>query len=133
MWLLYCDEGNDRLKLASSAGFAILSEDQQFCERILKELSNWPELFKNLAMAENAEVQRRCLIGIANMVEFGGEAVASQIMAVSANNNQKNIFKFLCRAKYSAFWLPLRSWATMIAKPLRRKRKGLWTRPRSKA
>lgn len=81
VWLLYCDEGNDRLKLASSAGFAILSEDQQFCERILKELSNWPELFKNLAMAENAEVQRRCLIGIANMVEFGGEAVASQIMA----------------------------------------------------
>ena len=83
--MLYCDEGDgDRLRLASSAGFALLSENRQFCERILAELSDWVTTLKELAMAEHPEVQRRCLIAIANMVELGGERVASQIMAVSS-------------------------------------------------
>ncbi|KAL3103383.1 hypothetical protein niasHS_002569 [Heterodera schachtii] len=81
VWLLYCAEGDDRLRLASSAGFALLSENPTFCERILQELNSWEELFTELAMSENPEVQRRCLIGIANLAEFGGERVASQLFA----------------------------------------------------
>ncbi|KAL3118992.1 hypothetical protein niasHT_003775 [Heterodera trifolii] len=81
VWLLYCAEGDDRLRLASSAGFALLSENPTFCERILQELSSWEELLTELAMSENPEVQRRCLIGIANLAEFGGERVASQLFA----------------------------------------------------
>uniref|UniRef100_A0A914LY41 Uncharacterized protein n=2 Tax=Meloidogyne TaxID=189290 RepID=A0A914LY41_MELIC len=86
VWALYCDEGDtetDRLRLASTAGFAILTEDKQYCSRIIKEISSksWIELFKEMAMAERPELQRRSLIGIANMVEYGGEMVASEIMA----------------------------------------------------
>jgi hypothetical protein len=33
-------------------------------------------------MADNPEVQRRALMGIANMVECGGERVASALIAV---------------------------------------------------
>uniref|UniRef100_A0A914HYB2 Metalloendopeptidase n=1 Tax=Globodera rostochiensis TaxID=31243 RepID=A0A914HYB2_GLORO len=83
VWVLYCAEGEDRLKLASSAGFALLSEDPTFCERILKELNSWEEFLMELAMSENHEVQRRCLIGVANIVEIGDERVASQIIASS--------------------------------------------------
>uniref|UniRef100_A0A914MDV7 UNC-45/Cro1/She4 central domain-containing protein n=1 Tax=Meloidogyne incognita TaxID=6306 RepID=A0A914MDV7_MELIC len=86
VWALYCDEGDtetDRLRLASTAGFAILTEDKEYCSRIIKEISSksWIELFKEMAMAERPELQRRGLIGIANMVEYGGEMVASEIMA----------------------------------------------------
>nr|CAD2167194.1 unnamed protein product [Meloidogyne enterolobii] len=85
VWALYCDEGDtetDRLRLASTAGFAILTEDKEYCSRIIKEISSksWIELFKEMAMAERPELQRRGLIGIANMVEYGGEMVASEIM-----------------------------------------------------
>ncbi|KAL7071749.1 hypothetical protein ACQ4LE_009377 [Meloidogyne hapla] len=85
VWTLYCDEGDtetDRLRLASTAGFAILTEDKQFCERIIKEMSSesWIPLFKEMAMAERPELQRRGLIGIANMIEYGGEMVASEII-----------------------------------------------------
>nr|CAD2137208.1 unnamed protein product [Meloidogyne enterolobii] len=85
VWALYCDEGDtetDRLRLASTAGFAILTEDKEYCSRIIKEISSksWVELFKEMAMAERPELQRRGLIGIANMVEYGGEMVASEIM-----------------------------------------------------
>jgi len=81
LWVLYCDEGKDRLRLASSAGFALLSEDPAFCRRILNEISAWSELFSELAMAEHPEVQRRCLMAIANMIECGDEHVPSQIIA----------------------------------------------------
>lgn len=81
LWVLYCDEGEDRLRLASSAGFALLTEDKDACQRVIDELKDWPDLFKELAMAENPEVQRRCLMAIANMVE-SSEKVASEIIAV---------------------------------------------------
>lgn len=81
---MYCDEGEDRLKLASSAGFALLTEDPDVCARILTQLSKWQELFLELAMAENPEIQRRCLMGIANMIE-SSKKVASEIIAVFLN------------------------------------------------
>ncbi|KAF7636608.1 TPR_REGION domain-containing protein [Meloidogyne graminicola] len=86
VWALYCDEGDtetDRLRLASTAGFALLTENKQYCERIIKEISSssWIPLFKEMAMAEKPELQRRGLIGIANMIENGCEKVASEIVA----------------------------------------------------
>ncbi|KAI1716556.1 myosin-binding striated muscle assembly central domain-containing protein [Ditylenchus destructor] len=80
LWVLYCAEGDERLKLASSAGFATLTEDPEVCQRILNEIKGWVEHFTELAMSENPEIQRRCLMGIANMVE-SSEKVASEIMA----------------------------------------------------
>jgi hypothetical protein len=82
LWALYCDEGEDRLKLSSSAGFALLTEDGAACSRFLDEIGCWPELFKEIIQAENPEVQRRCIMAIANITEKS-EANASKIMAVS--------------------------------------------------
>uniref|UniRef100_A0A7E4W9Q9 UNC45-central domain-containing protein n=1 Tax=Panagrellus redivivus TaxID=6233 RepID=A0A7E4W9Q9_PANRE len=80
MWFLYCNEGEDRLQLASSAGFAILTRDPDACLKIIENVKSWPEVMQDICMAENPEVQRRCLMGIANMVE-SSEKVASEIMA----------------------------------------------------
>uniref|UniRef100_A0A914VHH0 Protein unc-45 homolog B n=1 Tax=Plectus sambesii TaxID=2011161 RepID=A0A914VHH0_9BILA len=80
LWVLYAGEPDERLALASSAGFVILTEDNAAAStRILDEISTWPELFKELCMAEHPEVQRRCLMAIANMVE-SDEKVAARIM-----------------------------------------------------
>lgn len=81
LWVLYCDEGEDRLKLASSAGFALLTENSDVCQQILSQISKWEDLFSEMLMAENPEVQRRCLIGISNMIE-SSEKVASEIISV---------------------------------------------------
>lgn len=83
LWALYCAEGEDRLRLASSGGFAILTRDKVACRRFIDEIKSWSELFVEICMSENPEVQRRCLIGIANMVE-SDEKVASELIAVCA-------------------------------------------------
>jgi hypothetical protein len=75
----------------------------EFCERILKELSDWPTAFKEMAMCENPQVQHRFLIGIANMIEMGGEQVASQIISVSFRQFGNLICSFLFRAKSFVF------------------------------
>ncbi|KAI6191741.1 Protein unc-45-like protein B [Aphelenchoides bicaudatus] len=80
LWALYCDEGDDRLKLSSSAGFALLTEDETACRRFLEEIGSWPELFKEIIQAENPEVQRRCIMAIANIVEKSEEN-ASKVMS----------------------------------------------------
>lgn len=86
--------------MASSGGFVMLTNDQEACKRILSEIKSWPELFQELAMAENPEVQRRCLMAIANMVE-SDEKVAAEIMAVS--KSQKTISRVF-RPKSSVSW-----------------------------
>lgn len=59
LWALYCDEGeDDRLKLSSSAGFALLTEDETVCKRFLDEFGSWPELFKEIIQAENPGTNR---------------------------------------------------------------------------
>jgi len=102
LWVLYCAEDQERLQLASSAGFAVLTGDEGVCARILEEIKSWPELLPELAMSEHPEVQYRCLMvsamlclclvthhhnfqAIANMVA-SSEKVASELMAVSNEN-----------------------------------------------
>jgi len=80
LWALYCDEGTDRLKLSSSAGFALITEDETAAKRFLEEIGSWKELFIEIIQAENPEVQRRCIMAIANIVEKSEEN-ASKIMA----------------------------------------------------
>lgn len=67
--------------MSSSAGFALLTDDETASKRFLDELGSWPNLFSEIIQAENPEVQRRCIMGIANIVEKS-EANASRIMAV---------------------------------------------------
>ncbi|VDM43851.1 unnamed protein product [Toxocara canis] len=80
LWVLYAAEEDERLAMASSAGFAMLSESEQACKRIIEEIKSWPDVIKEICMAENNEVQRRGLIGVANMVE-SCEKVACEIIA----------------------------------------------------
>uniref|UniRef100_A0A1I7XFW3 UNC45-central domain-containing protein n=1 Tax=Heterorhabditis bacteriophora TaxID=37862 RepID=A0A1I7XFW3_HETBA len=83
LWVLYAAEEDERLARASSAGFAILTEDVEANKRILDEIKSWPEVFKEIAMHEDPEVQRRGLMGIANIMESDeklcAEVVASEI------------------------------------------------------
>jgi len=80
LWVLYCAEEDERLALASSAGFVIVSQEVEANRRILDEIKSWPSVLTEICMAEHAEVQRRCLMAIANMIE-SDEKVAAQIIA----------------------------------------------------
>ncbi|KAM3728902.1 Protein unc-45 [Dirofilaria immitis] len=80
LWVLYSTEEDERLALASSAGFAILTESEEACKRIIDEMKSWPEILNDICMSENVEIQRRGLIGIANMVQ-SSEKVACEIVA----------------------------------------------------
>uniref|UniRef100_A0A0N5BDT4 TPR_REGION domain-containing protein n=1 Tax=Strongyloides papillosus TaxID=174720 RepID=A0A0N5BDT4_STREA len=81
LWVLYCVEGeDDRLNLASSAGFAMFTSDEGVGMRILNEISSWEEVLKDMCYHENPEVQRRCMMGIANMLE-GDKEVTNRIMS----------------------------------------------------
>jgi len=81
LWFLYgAEEEDERLQMVSTAGFALLTRDPEACKRIINEVKSWPDVMKDMAMAENPEVQRRALMGIANMVE-SDEKVASEIIA----------------------------------------------------
>ncbi|VDM10517.1 unnamed protein product [Wuchereria bancrofti] len=86
LWVLYSTEEDERLALASSAGFAILTESEEACKRIIDEMKSWPEILKDICMSANIEVQRRGLIGIANMVQSSKkvacEVVASEIFRI---------------------------------------------------
>ncbi|VDN29363.1 unnamed protein product [Gongylonema pulchrum] len=73
-------EEDDRLALASTAGFAILTRSDEACRRIVDEMKSWPDVLKDICMSENTEVQRRGLMAIANMVE-SCEKVASEVVA----------------------------------------------------
>lgn len=98
LWVLSANDENDRLAMASSAGFALLTQELETCKRILVEIKSWPEVFQEMAMSENPEIQRRCLMGIANMVE-ADEKIAAEIMATEVfqvlvaitklNNNER--------------------------------------------
>lgn len=80
--MLYSAEEDERLALASSAGFAILTESEEACKRIIDEMKSWPEVLQDICMSGNVEIQRRGLIGIANMVQ-SSEKVACEIIGVS--------------------------------------------------
>uniref|UniRef100_A0A915Q3F6 Protein unc-45 homolog B n=1 Tax=Setaria digitata TaxID=48799 RepID=A0A915Q3F6_9BILA len=80
LWVLYSAEEDERLALASSAGFAILTESEEACKRIIDEMKSWPDVLNEICMSENVEIQRRGLIGIANMMQ-SSEKVASEIVA----------------------------------------------------
>ncbi|CAO4368105.1 unnamed protein product [Caenorhabditis nigoni] len=87
LWVLYSAEVEDeRLSRTSAAGFAILTEDENACNRILEEIQSWPEVFKDIAMHEDAETQRRGLMGIANIMASSekacSEIVASEVFRV---------------------------------------------------
>ena len=45
-----------RLSRSSAAGFAILTEDEAACQRIINEIKSWPEVFQEIAMHEDPEV-----------------------------------------------------------------------------
>ncbi|CAJ0571281.1 unnamed protein product, partial [Mesorhabditis spiculigera] len=88
LWVLYCGEEDDdyRLARASSGGFAILTEDEGACKRIMTEIKSWPECFKDMLMHEDPEIQRRCLIGIKNIMKSDkglcAEITASEIFRI---------------------------------------------------
>ncbi|KAK5964585.1 Protein unc-45 B [Trichostrongylus colubriformis] len=68
------------------AAFAILTEDVDANRRIFEEIKSWPEVFKEIAMHEDPEAQRRGLLGIANIMESDeklcSEVVASELFRV---------------------------------------------------
>ncbi|CAI5445814.1 unnamed protein product [Caenorhabditis angaria] len=81
LWVLYSAEAEDeRLSRAASAAFAILSQDETACVRILDEIKSWPEVFKDIAMHEDPETQKRGLMGIANVMH-SSEKLCSEIVA----------------------------------------------------
>ncbi|KAL6727889.1 hypothetical protein Aduo_009727 [Ancylostoma duodenale] len=86
LWVLYAAEENERLARAASAAFAILTEDVDANRRILDEVKTWPDVFKEIAMHEDPEAQRRGLMGIANIMESDeklcAEVVASEVFRV---------------------------------------------------
>ncbi|KHJ93131.1 hypothetical protein OESDEN_06965 [Oesophagostomum dentatum] len=86
LWVLYAAEANERLARSASAAFAILTEDVDANRRIFDELKSWPDVFKEIAMHEDPEAQRRGLMGIANIMESDeklcAEIVASEIFRV---------------------------------------------------
>lgn len=73
------------MKLSSSAGFAILTGEESACRRFLDEIGSWPTLFSEIIQSENPEIQRRCIMAIANIVEKS-EDNASRVMAVSSKD-----------------------------------------------
>ncbi|EGT47902.1 hypothetical protein CAEBREN_14621 [Caenorhabditis brenneri] len=87
LWVLYSAEVEDeRLSRASAAGFATLTLDESACARIMDEIKSWPEVFKDIAMHEDAETQRRGLMGIANIMQASNklcsEIVSSEVFRV---------------------------------------------------
>ncbi|RCN35472.1 tetratricopeptide repeat protein [Ancylostoma caninum] len=86
LWVLYAAEEGERLARAASAAFAILTEDVDANRRILDEVKTWPDVFKEIAMHEDPEAQRRGLMGIANIMESDeklcAEIVASEVFRV---------------------------------------------------
>ncbi|PIO77194.1 tetratricopeptide repeat protein [Teladorsagia circumcincta] len=80
LWVLYAAEENERLSRAASAAFAILTEDVDANRRIFEELKSWPDVFKEIAMHEDPETQRRGLLGFANIME-SDEKLCSEIVA----------------------------------------------------
>ncbi|CAI4222179.1 unnamed protein product [Auanema sp. JU1783] len=86
LWVLYSAEEDERLARASSAGFAILTEDEDCCTRVLQEIQSWVEVFKEICMHEDPEVQRRGIMGIANIMKSSekncSEIVASEIFRI---------------------------------------------------
>ncbi|CAD6190352.1 unnamed protein product [Caenorhabditis auriculariae] len=87
LWVLYAAEAEDeRLSRAASAAFAVLSEDESVGQRILDEIQSWPQVFKDIAMHEDVETQKRGLIGITRVMESSekccAEVVASEVFRV---------------------------------------------------
>ncbi|KAK5975120.1 Protein unc-45 B [Trichostrongylus colubriformis] len=80
LWVLYAAEENERLARAAGAAFAILTEDVDANRRIFEEIKSWPEVFKEIAMHEDPEAQKRGLIGIANIME-SDEKLCSEVVA----------------------------------------------------
>ncbi|CAB3403390.1 unnamed protein product [Caenorhabditis bovis] len=87
LWVLYAAEADEpRLSRTAAAAFAILTEDDDACQRVLDEIKSWPEVFKEIAMHEDVETQRRGLMGIANIMvtneKLCAEIVASEIFRI---------------------------------------------------
>ena len=82
LWFLYTAEEDERLAMASTAGFAILTEDAKVCQRIIDEVKSWRDILGEVCFIGNPEIQRRGLLGIKNMI-LSSEKVASEIIAVS--------------------------------------------------
>lgn len=86
LWVLYAAEENERLARAATAAFAVLTEDVDANRRIFEDIKSWPEVFKEIAMHEDPEAQRRGLMGIANIMESDeklcSEVVASEVFRV---------------------------------------------------
>ncbi|XGW05824.1 hypothetical protein V3C99_016297 [Haemonchus contortus] len=80
LWVLYAAEENERLARAAGAAFAILTEDVDANRRIFEEIKSWPDVFREIAMHEDPEAQRRGLIGIANIME-SDEKLCSEVVA----------------------------------------------------
>ncbi|KAK6741990.1 hypothetical protein RB195_009704 [Necator americanus] len=80
LWVLYAAEENERLARCATAAFAILTEDVDANRRIFDEIKSWPDIFKEIAMHEDPEAQRRGLMGIANIME-SDEKLCSEIVA----------------------------------------------------
>lgn len=79
-----------------------MTQDKVACRRFIDEIKSWSDLFMEICMSENPEVQRRCLIGIANMVE-SDEKVASELIAVSVSLSATTHYVVIFRAKYFAY------------------------------
>lgn len=88
LWTLYAAEEDERLAMASSAAFALLTEYPEACKRIMTEIASWEEIFKEICMHEVPEVQRRGLMGIANIMR-SDEKLCAQIVAVRFPDENK--------------------------------------------
>uniref|UniRef100_A0A5S6R3A2 TPR_REGION domain-containing protein n=1 Tax=Trichuris muris TaxID=70415 RepID=A0A5S6R3A2_TRIMR len=81
LWVLYCNEDDERLVLSSVAGVALLTDDAQVCERITEEVSSWVSIFKEACMHAHEEVQRRSLLCLLNMMNSSYDVAAKIVQS----------------------------------------------------
>ncbi|CDW54075.1 UNC45 protein [Trichuris trichiura] len=90
LWVLYCNEEDERLVLSSVAGVALLTDDANVCQRIIEEANvhvpSWVTIFKEACMHANKEVQRRSLLCLLNMMnscyDVAAKIVQSELFEV---------------------------------------------------
>ncbi|KFD55832.1 hypothetical protein M513_03271 [Trichuris suis] len=78
LWVLYCNEEDERLVLSSVAAVALLTDDAK--------VPSWVTIFKEACMHVNKEVQRRSLLCLLNMMnscyDVAAKIVQSELFEV---------------------------------------------------
>ena len=76
--VLFAGEEDPLLQRAATGALAILSSHEKICKKIT-EVKSWKEIFKQLLVCENQELQHRATYVVANMIENDGD-IAKDLM-----------------------------------------------------